>query len=107
VADYDAYETVLSNAARTSAEDYANSTLTTNLTGSGYTRGIPGTTPRGANGTTYHYMTSLWRHFGVNVDSMLQQPQPNPHVTQAGAQLCAAKWVAPLRSIFRNAALAA
>lgn len=105
-ADYDAYETVLSGGGLASAENYAASLLTTNLTGSGYTLGVPGTTTR-ASSTVFYYMKSLYRHFGTDVLSMLQTPQPNPHVTQEGGQLCAAKWVAPLRSIFRNEALTA
>lgn len=99
-ADYDSYETVLSGAGLDSPEDYANSLLTVALTGSGYTRGNPGVT--GRSGAIYYYMKSLYRHFGTDVLSMLQTPQPNPHVTAAGAILCANAHVPALRAIFRN-----
>ncbi len=101
-ADYDSYETVLSGSNLGQPENYAGSLLTVALTGSGYTRGVPGTT--GRVGSIYYYMRSLYRHFGTDVLGMLQTPQPNPHVTAEGAQLCAAAHVPALRAIFRNEA---
>ena len=99
-AGYDAIETSLSGGGLAATPDYANSPLATALVvQTGYTMGVPG----GAVGHFY-IIKSLYRHFGLDVNSMLQQPQPNPHVHLAGGLMCAFAMYPDLRKIFLDVA---
>lgn len=102
-ANYDTHETAMTGAGIAGTPNYSVNPLQVLLTGSsGYTLGIPGTTPR--TGVVYYIIPSLYRLLGTNILSLLQTPQPDPHATPEGCDACATALAPYVRAVLLNVA---
>lgn len=102
-ANYDTHETALSATGIAGVPNLSVNPLQALLTGSsGYTLGIPGTTPR--TGVVYYIIPSLYRLLGTEILSLLQTPQPDPHANPEGCNACATALAPYVRAVLLNVA---